>query len=136
MESWRAPLASIMPSSAGQLDRNPPSCTERPRGKRDFVNVSVGAFPSKENNNLKPCTRMGSDKEARLKNTLMATLIASVAGTGAWLFGLSRTVWPAHPMLATFIVTLVAYAAVKLSWPSSISESRRDNAKSAGPPKA
>ena len=51
-----------------------------------------------------------------MKNTMMATLIASIAGTAAWFVGLSRILWPAHPMIATFILTVVAYVAVKLCW--------------------
>jgi hypothetical protein len=44
----------------------------------------------------------------------MATLIASLVGTGAWLLGWSRAIWPGHPMIATFIVTVVMYIVVKL----------------------
>jgi len=40
--------------------------------------------------------------------TLKASLIASVIGTGAWLLGLTRATWPAHPMLAVFLMTLGA----------------------------
>jgi hypothetical protein len=47
----------------------------------------------------------------------MATIIATAAGTGAWLFGLSQQLWPAHPMVATFLITVVTYAVVKHSWP-------------------
>jgi len=53
-----------------------------------------------------------------MKSTIMATVIASVVGTGAWLIGLSRILWPAHPMIATFLLTIAVYLAAKLSWPS------------------
>ncbi|MDE3195819.1 MAG: hypothetical protein KGN84_05725 [Acidobacteriota bacterium] len=43
-----------------------------------------------------------------------ANLIASVAGTAAWLVGFSRLVWPSHPLLATLVITIGVYAAVKL----------------------
>jgi len=55
-----------------------------------------------------------------MKSTVMATVIASVVGTGAWLVGLSHRFWPAHPMIATFMLTVVAYVAAKVSWPSKI----------------
>jgi len=53
-----------------------------------------------------------------MKSTAIATMVASVAGTLAWLIGLSRAVWPSHPMIATMILTIVIYAAVKTSWPA------------------
>ena len=49
-----------------------------------------------------------------MKRTGMATLIASAAGTMAWFAGLSQAVWPTHPRIATFVLTVVAYTAVKL----------------------
>ena len=55
-----------------------------------------------------------------MKSTLMATVIASVVGTGTWLVGLSQRLWPAHPMIATLMVTVVAYSVARLSWPSKI----------------
>jgi hypothetical protein len=48
-----------------------------------------------------------------------ATIFATVVGTGAWLIGLSRIVWPAHPMLATFALTIFAYALARWMWPSA-----------------
>jgi len=51
------------------------------------------------------------------KVTLMATLIASVVGTWAWLSGLAQKSWPAHPFLAVILITVVAEAVVKLLWP-------------------
>ncbi|HTS75381.1 MAG TPA: hypothetical protein VMG40_04210 [Bryobacteraceae bacterium] len=50
----------------------------------------------------------------------MATLIASIAGTGAWLVGLSEHLWPAHPMIATFLLTVAVYVAAKLWLPPRI----------------
>ena len=51
-----------------------------------------------------------------MKGTAIATLAASAGGTLAWLIGLSRAVWPAHPMVATFFITIVCYGAVKAGW--------------------
>jgi len=47
----------------------------------------------------------------------MATLIATALGTGAWLLGWSQVIWPGHPMIATFILTVVTYVVVKQVWP-------------------
>lgn len=40
--------------------------------------------------------------------TLKASLVASIAATGAWMLGLMRVIWPAHPMWATFFLTIGA----------------------------
>jgi hypothetical protein len=42
--------------------------------------------------------------------TLKASLVASVIGTGAWMLGLTRAIWPAHPQLAAFFLTVVERA--------------------------
>lgn len=44
-----------------------------------------------------------------IRAAVKATIVATVVGTGAWLFGLSGILSPAHPMMATFILTVVAY---------------------------
>ncbi|HSS98471.1 MAG TPA: hypothetical protein VLK33_15650 [Terriglobales bacterium] len=48
--------------------------------------------------------------------TLMATLIATVIGTGAWWFGLVDKVWPAHPFFADLLISLVVVIVVKEIW--------------------
>ncbi|SPE37137.1 exported hypothetical protein [Candidatus Sulfopaludibacter sp. SbA3] len=40
--------------------------------------------------------------------TLKASLLASAIGTGAWLTGLTRITWPAHPQWAAFFLTIGA----------------------------
>jgi hypothetical protein len=45
-----------------------------------------------------------------------ATIIATIVGTGAWLLGLSHALWPAHPMMMTFILTVVAYVLTKAAY--------------------
>jgi hypothetical protein len=42
--------------------------------------------------------------------TLKASLLASAIGTGAWMLGLTRAMWPAYPQLAVFILTVGATA--------------------------
>jgi len=49
--------------------------------------------------------------------TLKASLLASVMGTGAWLLGLTQAIWPAHPLLAVFFLTLVATVVLRYVWP-------------------
>lgn len=47
---------------------------------------------------------------------LKATLIASVIGTGAWLLGLARMVWPSHPMLVVLFLTIATYVVLRRAW--------------------
>jgi len=54
-------------------------------------------------------------KPASAKNMLIATVIASVAGTGAWLLGFSEAVLHGHAMLVTFILTVFTYLLLKES---------------------
>ena len=43
---------------------------------------------------------------ASWKVTLKASLVASAIGTGAWFFGISAMIWPAHPTLANIAITV------------------------------
>jgi hypothetical protein len=52
-----------------------------------------------------------------MNSTLAATLIATAAGVGAWLFGVANMIWPAHPQVAAFVITIVAGVVVKRTWP-------------------
>jgi hypothetical protein len=49
--------------------------------------------------------------------TLKVTLIASAIGTGAWLSGLARMIWPSHPMLAVLFLTVATTVGLWLAWP-------------------
>ncbi len=51
------------------------------------------------------------------KSTLAATLIATAAGIGAWFFGIAKQIWPAHPQLTAFLITVVIGVVVKKIWP-------------------
>jgi hypothetical protein len=42
--------------------------------------------------------------------TLKASLWASAIGSGAWLLGVTRQMWPAHPQWALFLLTIGATA--------------------------
>ena len=50
------------------------------------------------------------------------TLIASAIGTGvgfwAWALNLTKLVWPAHPQLAGFLLTVVSAIIIELVWPN------------------
>ncbi|HTZ97104.1 MAG TPA: hypothetical protein VMB18_11940 [Terriglobales bacterium] len=49
--------------------------------------------------------------------TLKASLAASVIGTGAWMLGFTRAMWPAHPQLAVFFLTVAATFVLLYIWP-------------------
>jgi hypothetical protein len=49
--------------------------------------------------------------------TLKASMFASVIGTGAWLLGLTRKIWPAHPQWALAFLTLAATFVLVYAWP-------------------
>ena len=49
--------------------------------------------------------------------TLKASLLASAIGTGAWLTGLTRIMWPAHPQWAAFFLTIGATVALMYGLP-------------------
>jgi hypothetical protein len=55
--------------------------------------------------------------KASMNSTLAATLIATAAGVGAWLFGLAKAIWPAHPQIAALVITIVVSVVVKQIWP-------------------
>lgn len=57
------------------------------------------------------------------KITLIASLIGTAAGFWAWKLDLTRMVWPEHPQLAGFFLTLIATVAVQLAWPTEKSKS-------------
>ena len=49
-------------------------------------------------------------------STLMSTVIATVAGTAAWSFGLCAKIWPSHPFLADLLLSLIICIGVKQFW--------------------
>jgi hypothetical protein len=52
------------------------------------------------------------------KITLIASLIGTAAGLLAWELDVTKRVWPAHPQLAGFFLTIVITIAVQLTWPT------------------
>jgi len=51
------------------------------------------------------------------KISLIASAIGSAAGLGAWAFGLGKIIWPAHPQMACFLLTLVTTIVIQIAWP-------------------
>jgi len=49
--------------------------------------------------------------------SLMATLIGIAVGLGTWLSGFGRLLWPAHPQIASVLMTLATTIAAHLVWP-------------------
>ena len=56
------------------------------------------------------------------KISLVATLIGTAVGFWVWKLNLPRLVWPSHPQLAAFFLTLIASIAVQLTWPKNKSK--------------
>jgi len=51
--------------------------------------------------------------------TLKASLLASALATAAWLSGLARLLWPAHPQWAVFFLTIAAGIVLMYALPAS-----------------
>jgi len=51
-----------------------------------------------------------------LKVSLIATLIGTAVGLGSWMLGLGRVLWPAHPQMASFLLTLVTTIVIQMNW--------------------
>jgi hypothetical protein len=63
--------------------------------------------------------------KASMSSTLAATLIATAAGVGAWFFGFAKAIWPAHPQLAAFVITVVVSVVVAKVWPAAVEQPPR-----------
>jgi len=57
-----------------------------------------------------------------LKISLIASAIGSAAGLGAWAFGFGRIMWPAHPQMACFLLTLITTIVVQTAWPRLVGQ--------------
>jgi hypothetical protein len=58
--------------------------------------------------------------KASVNSTLAATLIATFVGLGTWLSGLAKAIWPTHPQMAAFVMTIVVSVLVKQLWPVDV----------------
>ncbi len=52
-----------------------------------------------------------------MKASLIASLIGTVVGLGSWMFGLGRIMWPAHPQMACFLLTILTTVVIEIAWP-------------------
>ena len=59
------------------------------------------------------------------KITVIASLVGTAVGVGAWIFGLGQLIWPAHPQITDFLLTLVATIAITITWPRPIAANPR-----------
>jgi hypothetical protein len=41
----------------------------------------------------------------------------NAVGLGSWVFGLGQIIWPAHPQMASFLLTLVTTIVIQITWP-------------------
>lgn len=51
------------------------------------------------------------------KITFIASCIGSASWLGAWMFGVGQKIWPAHPQIAVFLLTLVITILIEYTWP-------------------
>jgi hypothetical protein len=51
-----------------------------------------------------------------LKISLIASLIGTAAGLGSWAFRFGQVMWPVHPQLADFLLTLITTIAIQITW--------------------
>ncbi|HEY6768525.1 MAG TPA: hypothetical protein VI386_27520 [Candidatus Sulfotelmatobacter sp.] len=52
-----------------------------------------------------------------LRVSLIASMIGTAVGLGSWVFGLGNRIWPLHPQMASFLLTLVTTIVIQISWP-------------------
>ena len=51
-----------------------------------------------------------------LKVSLIASVIGTAVGLGSWVFGIGQIIWPTHPQMASFLLTLVTCIVVETTW--------------------
>ena len=49
--------------------------------------------------------------------TLKISVVATIAATLAWWLGFARSIWPAHPQVAAFLLALVICIVLQFTWP-------------------
>ncbi len=57
-----------------------------------------------------------------LKTSLIASVIATAVGFGAWEFGVAQRIWPTHPQMADFLLVLFTAIALQIAWPRLTNE--------------
>ena len=56
---------------------------------------------------------MKESTKISLKTTLIATLVATAVGIWTLQLGVGAMIWPGHPQLMAFVLTLIACVVVK-----------------------
>jgi hypothetical protein len=62
--------------------------------------------------------------KASIGKTLAATLIATAAGSAYGFFGVSKAIWPTHPQIAAFVITILVGVVVNQVWPVEVGQKR------------
>ena len=52
-----------------------------------------------------------------LKLSLIASLIGTAVGLSSWALGLGQLMWPDHPQMASFLLTLITTIVIQIAWP-------------------
>ncbi|HVN18671.1 MAG TPA: hypothetical protein VMU05_07855 [Dongiaceae bacterium] len=60
-----------------------------------------------------------------LKVAVIASCIGTAVGLGAWGFGLGQIIWPTHPQMASFLLTLATTIVVQITWPRLVERNFR-----------
>ncbi len=51
------------------------------------------------------------------KPSLIASAVGTVVGLGTWALGIGQAVWPTHPQMACFLLTVVTTVVIQIAWP-------------------
>jgi cysteine synthase len=72
------------------------------------------------------------------RSTWWGTAVGTAVGTGGWLLGIGRFVWPAHPLLAIFALTVASgiITQITVDWEIRHNIARAQNAQPPSPPQA
>lgn len=57
-----------------------------------------------------------------LKTSLIASSIGSAVGLAAWALGIGQRMWPAHPQLSCFLLTIATTIVVQIAWPRLVDQ--------------
>jgi len=60
-----------------------------------------------------------------LKVSLIASGIGTAVGLGSWALGLGQVMWPAHPQMACFLLTLLTTIVIQIAWPRLVETNPR-----------
>ena len=61
-----------------------------------------------------------------LRISLIASVIATVASFWVAELGLTHRIWPEHPQMAGFLITLVTAIVVQIAWPRLVPGDHRN----------